>query len=319
VAGRSGGSKRTSAIADFFISRNKADKAWAVWIAWQLEAAGYSVIIQDWDFRPGSNFALKMHEAITSSKRTIAVLSPDFLKSEYTAPEWAAAFADDPTGAKQKLVPVRVRKCESKGLLQATVYIDLVDRDAAGAQRELLDGLKRQRAKPSTAPPYPGQGSGRPPKFPGSTSDPTSPRRTTATKNTTVARRTVGATGQALTASQAKTRIDEHAWGVRRDRGYGWTGDVWLGAVVVPERQGVPYIDVLELGNEKLRDVISALALAGSRAIFRRSRPTEESEKADHLLFEQTDDRMRGTVASLEVYADGTLVYRTAIERRTSR
>lgn len=305
-------------MADFFVSRNKADKAWAVWIAWQLEAAGYSVIVQDWDFRPGSNFALKMHEAIANSKRTIAVLSPDFLKSEYTAPEWAAAFAADPTGAEQKLVPVRVRPCEPKGLLQATVYIDLVNQDAAGAQRELLDGLKRRRAKPSTAPPYPGQGSRRQPKFPGSTPDPTSPRRTAAAKGTTATRRVGEGTGQSLTPAEAKARIDEHAWGVRRDRGFGWTGDAWLGAVVVPERQDTPYIDVLDLGNGKLRDAIGALALVGNSAIFRRDKPTTEAEKLDHLFFEQTGHRMRGVEASLQVHTDGTLVYRAAIGRRGS-
>jgi TIR domain len=43
---------------DFFISYNKADRAWAEWIAWQLEQAGYQTTNQAWDFRPGSNFVL---------------------------------------------------------------------------------------------------------------------------------------------------------------------------------------------------------------------------------------------------------------------
>jgi TIR domain len=30
----------------FFISYNKTDRAWAEWIAWQLEEAGYTTIIQ---------------------------------------------------------------------------------------------------------------------------------------------------------------------------------------------------------------------------------------------------------------------------------
>ena len=29
---------------DFFISYNKADKAWAEWIAWELEEAGYKSV-----------------------------------------------------------------------------------------------------------------------------------------------------------------------------------------------------------------------------------------------------------------------------------
>jgi TIR domain len=48
---------------DFFISYNGADKAWAEWIAWQLEEKGFSTILQAWDFRPGANFVLKMQEA----------------------------------------------------------------------------------------------------------------------------------------------------------------------------------------------------------------------------------------------------------------
>ena len=50
-------------MKDFFISYNRADKSWAVWIAWQLEDAGYATAIQVWDFRPGSNFVLEMQQA----------------------------------------------------------------------------------------------------------------------------------------------------------------------------------------------------------------------------------------------------------------
>ncbi len=32
--------------ADFFVSYTSADRAWAEWIAWQLEAEGYTVIVQ---------------------------------------------------------------------------------------------------------------------------------------------------------------------------------------------------------------------------------------------------------------------------------
>ena len=48
---------------DFFISYNKADRAWAEWIAWTLEEAGYSTTIQAWDFQAGGNFVLEMQKA----------------------------------------------------------------------------------------------------------------------------------------------------------------------------------------------------------------------------------------------------------------
>ena len=31
-------------MKDFFISYNQADRAWAEWIAWILEEAGYTVV-----------------------------------------------------------------------------------------------------------------------------------------------------------------------------------------------------------------------------------------------------------------------------------
>ena len=37
---------------DFFISYTAADRAWAEWIAWQLEGAGYDVVLQAWDVAP---------------------------------------------------------------------------------------------------------------------------------------------------------------------------------------------------------------------------------------------------------------------------
>ena len=156
-------------MRDFFVSYNKADLHWAEWIAWQLEAAGKSAIVQAWDFRPGSNFVVDMQRAATEAERTIAVLSPDYLASLYTQPEWAAAFAQDPTGEKGTLLPVRVRACELKGLLPQIVYIDLVGCDKAAAKQALLAGIKRDRAKPDAEPDFPTEAPARAePRFPGS-------------------------------------------------------------------------------------------------------------------------------------------------------
>jgi hypothetical protein len=108
-------------MKDFLISYNKADSRWAVWIAWELEEAGFSTVFQAWDFRPGSNFVLEMDRAAKEAQRTIAVLSPDYLNAEFTKPEWAAAFKADPTGRDRRLIPVRVRDCQPEGLLEQIV------------------------------------------------------------------------------------------------------------------------------------------------------------------------------------------------------
>jgi tetratricopeptide (TPR) repeat protein len=140
----------------FFVSYNSADRTWAEWIAWQLEEADYTTVLQAWDFRPGSNFALEMDQAATEAERTIAVLSPDYLGARFPKAEWAAAFVQDPTGVEGTLLPVRVRECKPKGLLAAIVYIDLVDLDESAARDALLAGVRLERARPTAPPGFPG-------------------------------------------------------------------------------------------------------------------------------------------------------------------
>lgn len=156
------------ASRDFFVSYNRADLAWAEWIAWQLEAAGYSTVLQAWDFVPGSNFVLEMDKAAQQAKRTIAVLSPSYLAAPFPQPERGSAFAGDPTGAERKLVPVRVAECDPPGLLGQIVHIDLVGLDEDEAREQLLAGM-RERLKPSQAPAFPGAGRAgeASPSFPG--------------------------------------------------------------------------------------------------------------------------------------------------------
>ena len=155
-------------MADFFVSYTSADKAWAEWIGFVLEEEGFTAVIQAWDFRPGSNFVLEMQRAATEADRTIMVLSPDYLKSQFASPEWAAAFAQDPQGLKRKLVPVMVRQCQPPGLLSSVVHISLVGEDESAAKGLLLNGLNAKRAKPAQRPSFPGAGAGRPHKaFPG--------------------------------------------------------------------------------------------------------------------------------------------------------
>jgi len=142
-------------VKDFFISYNSADKTWAEWTAWTLEEAGYTTVLQAWDFRPGSNFVLEMQRAASEAERTIAILSPAYLDADYTQPEWAAAFVQDPTGEKGKFLHVRVQKCDLKGLFTPIIYIDLVDLNETAPKEALLQGIRRERMKSPAKPTFP--------------------------------------------------------------------------------------------------------------------------------------------------------------------
>ena len=142
-----------------FISYNRADRDWAEWIAGTIETAGYKPIIQAWDFRPGENFVLRMQQAAAEANITIAVLSEAYLKADFTQPEWAAVFSQDPTGVNRRLIPVRVGECHLTGMLSSIIYIDMVNLGEQDAQRVLIDGLK-PTGKPVGPIRFPGQWTG---------------------------------------------------------------------------------------------------------------------------------------------------------------
>ncbi|ABW14695.1 TIR protein [Parafrankia sp. EAN1pec] len=162
---------------DFFVSYTQPDRAWAEWIAWTLEEAGWRVLIQAWDFTPGSNWVTGMDEGVAAAARTIAVLSHAYTHSVYGAAEWRAAWAADPTGGQRKLLPVRIGDCPRPGLLGQIGSVDLFGLPQDRARTTLLDAAQRVvsggRAKPDTAPLFPPAGRAVPtrPSFPGSRPD----------------------------------------------------------------------------------------------------------------------------------------------------
>jgi hypothetical protein len=145
---------------DFFVSFNRADRAWATWIAWVLEENGYSVFFQDWDFR--GNFVEQMNRAHARARRTLAVLSDNYFGSDFTLAEWSARFAQDPAAREDRLVPVKVGPLTGEEtILGPVVYADLTSCGEAEAERWLLGRVKRAvdagyRAKPTTRPGFPG-------------------------------------------------------------------------------------------------------------------------------------------------------------------
>jgi len=144
---------------DFFVSYTAVDRDWAAWIAWELEDTGHTVLVQEWDFVPGTQWPVGMERGVTQCARTIAVLSPDYLRSVYGRQEWQAVQAADPTGLARRLVPVMVARCRPEGLLASVVHIDLVDLPVEQARERLLTGVGAAasgRAKPALPPRFPG-------------------------------------------------------------------------------------------------------------------------------------------------------------------
>jgi tetratricopeptide (TPR) repeat protein len=146
------------ATVEFFISYAGADRAWAEWIAWQLEAAGHTTRLQAWDFQAGSDFVHQMEQALRDAERLILVLSPAYRASQFGEAEWRPIFTKDPSGELGLLVPLRVQECDPPELLRARVFVDLVGLPELEAAERLLAAVRlgERPGRPTTAPAYPG-------------------------------------------------------------------------------------------------------------------------------------------------------------------
>jgi hypothetical protein len=151
-------------MTNFFISYNHIDLAWARWIAWTLEEARFTTIVQDWDFRQPGNVEQKIGNAIETSERVILVLSPDYFESSFCTGEWTAAHHRDPGNEQGTLLPVRVRECDLPSLLGPISRIDLMSKTETEAKEELLAFTQTVRRKPQIKPMFPMV---EPPPFPG--------------------------------------------------------------------------------------------------------------------------------------------------------
>ena len=77
--------------------------------------------------------------ALDFGARVIALLSPDYLASDYCAAEWQAAIAHDPLNETGRLIVMRVAECVPRGLLTSLAYWDSVPlRGDAKALRDVV-------------------------------------------------------------------------------------------------------------------------------------------------------------------------------------
>jgi tetratricopeptide (TPR) repeat protein len=130
--------------ADFFISYQKRDLAWARWIDSALRDEGFTTIFQARDFKVGDNFVKEMDRAFKQSRRTIAVLSEHYLRSFWTLHECSTALARSKDGGA--FIPVRVRPVADLGILAPIAYVDLVGKPKPAARKVLIAGLRGAQA-----------------------------------------------------------------------------------------------------------------------------------------------------------------------------
>ncbi|WP_154675141.1 TIR domain-containing protein, partial [Parafrankia elaeagni] len=127
---------------DFFVSYTRADQAWAEWIAWTLEEAGYSLLIQAWDFVPGAHWISSVERGVQQAKRTIVVLSEGYEESMAASAEWWHVWSADPPDSLKQILPVRVESFTPRSFPLPFGAVDLFNVDRLEARAKLLTAVK---------------------------------------------------------------------------------------------------------------------------------------------------------------------------------
>ncbi|MER5956113.1 toll/interleukin-1 receptor domain-containing protein [Streptomyces sp. NPDC001939] len=76
-----------------FVSYAGADRAWAEWVAWHLQDAGYDVELDLWHWGAGDNAVLRMSQAVERG-RMVALFSQAYFETpRFTTEEWTSRLA----------------------------------------------------------------------------------------------------------------------------------------------------------------------------------------------------------------------------------
>lgn len=142
---------------DVFISYSHADRNWVRGeLLKQLEASGLRVCIDYRDFRPGAPSVTEMERAVLTSRKTLLVLTPDYVASVWAEFESLMLQTLDPAARQRRIIPLLKARVELPLRIRYLNSADFSDPlDQALAWTRLLNALGALTAAPTSTPPTP--------------------------------------------------------------------------------------------------------------------------------------------------------------------
>ncbi|MCF2540784.1 FxSxx-COOH system tetratricopeptide repeat protein [Streptomyces sp. FB2] len=146
-----------SGVGRVFVSHASADLAWAEWVAWQLQDAGYEVELAVWHWGAGDNVIQNMDKALASGPMVALFSAAYFEPERWTTEEWTARLA-----GREGLIPVRIEDCAAPSMLRALLAPALFGLGEEKAREVLLAAVAGPAGAPRVSPRFPDQaGAGR--------------------------------------------------------------------------------------------------------------------------------------------------------------
>ncbi len=112
---------------DAFISYSHVDSAFVVGILLaRMEALGLTMCIDVRDFEPGAPSVTEIERCVVNSRKTLLVLTPSYVASEWGDLENVLVQTLDPANRARRLIPLLVKPCDLPLRIRALTYVDLM-------------------------------------------------------------------------------------------------------------------------------------------------------------------------------------------------
>ena len=129
---------------DAFISYSHKDSAWVRdTLVSRLEHEGLRVCIDFRDFEPGVPSLVNMENAVERSRKTLIVLTPDWVESEWTSFESLLVQTDDPAGRKARMIPLLLKPCRPPRRIAMLTCLDFTQPSEFEVQLQRLVAATR--------------------------------------------------------------------------------------------------------------------------------------------------------------------------------
>ena len=136
-------------LYDAFISYSHHDKNWVCGtLLRHLEGEGLRVCIDYRDFEPGAPSLVNMENAVDHSRKTLLVLTSNWVASQWTEFEALLIQTKDPAGRGRRILPLMVQPCDLPDRLQVFTYLDLTDPTQFDFQMQRLVAAIRYAPQP---------------------------------------------------------------------------------------------------------------------------------------------------------------------------
>jgi hypothetical protein len=139
---------------DVFISYSHRDREWVRnWLLPRLEEAGLRVCVDFRDFEVGVPSLVNMERAVERSRKTLLVLTPNWIESEWTNFEALLVQTEDPSGLRRRILPLMRERCQPPKRIAMLTYADFTAPGRWESELQRLVSSFREEAGPSQAGP----------------------------------------------------------------------------------------------------------------------------------------------------------------------